>query len=543
MIKKTRTIKSLFLVFIFFIFLLPLLNPGIFISHDGVTHIVRIAAYNESILNNNYLVRWATDFNYSFGNPLFIFIYPLPYYLGSLIHLLGLSYQDSFKLILGLGFILAPFIFYLWVSEFSSKKTAFISSLFYVFAPHHLLDFYVRAGIGDIFGYFLIPLCFLSIEKIYKKPSLKYFLIGSFSYAFLILSHNGLAFMFSPLFVIYVFLRWSKKKARNLIFSLSFFLYGLFMSAFFWIPALFERKYLATLGIFDKNYLSHFPKIINLIYSPWAFGVNVNEPGGLSPQIGIIHVLIVLMVLFLYKKIKKVYKKLLLFWIIIFLISIFLSTSSSSILYERLSLLRSFQFPWRFLVFAAFSSSVISVFVLDILSERIKYIILVILLIYSYQFAAVGGYQNKNDAYYENFVGIGFDHGEGLTRWVAGNPSSLPKNKFEIIQGQGKVLNFDQKGVEQKLRVYAESNINILDNTTYYPGWKVFVDGKETSVEFQDINHRGLITFPVQKGNHEILIRFKETSLRLFSDLISFLSLLFLASFVITVRIRKIVTK
>lgn len=543
MIKKLWTLKVFLLVFIFLIFLLPLFNPGVFTSHDGITHIVRIAAYRESILSGNFLVRWATNFSYGFGNPLFTFIYPLPYYFGSLIHFLGFSYQDSFKLMLGLSFILAPLTFYLWVLEFSSKKNAFLSSLVYAFAPHHFLDFYIRAGIGDMFGYFLIPLCFLSIEKTYKKPSLKYFLVGSFSYAFLILSHNGLALMFTPLFIIYAFFKWNKKKIKNLVFSISFFLYGLLLSAFFWLPALFERKYLTALDIFDKNYLSHFSQFTRLVYSAWDFGVNTNEPGGLSPQIGIAHLLIVLAALFLYKKIKKTQKKFLLFWISVFLLSIFLSTSASLFFYERLSVLRSFQFPWRFLIFAAFSSAVISVFVFELLSKKIKYIIAAFLIIYSFQFTAVSGFQNKNDKFYESFNSSGFDHGEGLTRWVAGDPSFLPKSKLEIIQGQGKILSFSQKGTEQKAIVDVGTNVKILNNTTYYPGWNVLIDGKNTLIEFQDINHRGLISFPVQKGSHEIAISFRETRFRLFSDLVSILSLLFLASFIIIVKIRKIVIK
>jgi len=63
----------------------------------------------------------------------------------------------------------------------------------------------------------------------------------------------------------------------------------------------------------------------------------------------------------------------------------------------------------------------------------------------------------------------------------------------------------------------------ILENTLYFPGWNVLVDGSSVPLEFQDPANRGLITFWVNPGKHKIIVEFTETKLRLFSDYLSLL--------------------
>jgi hypothetical protein len=67
--------------------------------------------------------------------------------------------------------------------------------------------------------------------------------------------------------------------------------------------------------------------------------------------------------------------------------------------------------------------------------------------------------------------------------------------------------------------------LGILDNTAYFPGWEVTVDGIKAPIQFQDMNHRGLITFNVPNGEHSVKVVFKETPIRLLSDIVSVISL------------------
>ena len=68
---------------------------------------------------------------------------------------------------------------------------------------------------------------------------------------------------------------------------------------------------------------------------------------------------------------------------------------------------------------------------------------------------------------------------------------------------------------------------------TSLPGWKVWVDGKEAPIEYQDLNWRGVITYPVPVGEHKVVVKFTRTKVRLIADLISLISFIGLVSYVV----------
>ena len=71
-------------------------------------------------------------------------------------------------------------------------------------------------------------------------------------------------------------------------------------------------------------------------------------------------------------------------------------------------------------------------------------------------------------------------------------------------------------------------SVRMLDNTLYFPGWTVYVDGIKknvTDILFQDPNYRGLINFFLTKGSHTINIRFENTKVRTIAELLSLFSL------------------
>lgn len=61
----------------------------------------------------------------------------------------------------------------------------------------------------------------------------------------------------------------------------------------------------------------------------------------------------------------------------------------------------------------------------------------------------------------------------------------------------------------------------MVENTLYFPGWKVLIDGIPQTIEFQDPAYRGLMTFYVDKGQHDVTIVFQETKLRQMANGIS----------------------
>ena len=65
------------------------------------------------------------------------------------------------------------------------------------------------------------------------------------------------------------------------------------------------------------------------------------------------------------------------------------------------------------------------------------------------------------------------------------------------------------------------SDGRVVENTLYFPGWTVYVDGVRTEIQYQDPAYRGLITFAVPSGAHTIHIVFEDTKLRKLATLVS----------------------
>src|SRR3989344_8908865 len=73
-----------------------LLIPGYFSVHDDM-HPAWIYEMTYAIKHFQFPPRWAAHLSWGFGYPLFTFIYPLPYYLGSILNFLGFNLTDSVK--------------------------------------------------------------------------------------------------------------------------------------------------------------------------------------------------------------------------------------------------------------------------------------------------------------------------------------------------------------------------------------------------------------------------------------------------------------
>ena len=108
---RAKAISILALVFISFFFLGSLIRPDFYQSHDGEAHVARFAAYHEAYSDGQFPARWAGNLNQGFGSPVFIFYYPLPGTVASLIHHLGISFENSFKILIGASFIFSASTF------------------------------------------------------------------------------------------------------------------------------------------------------------------------------------------------------------------------------------------------------------------------------------------------------------------------------------------------------------------------------------------------------------------------------------------------
>src|SRR5579859_5337982 len=75
-----------------------LFHSGLPPTHDGEYHVVRFYEFYRVLRSGVIYPRWAPDLNFGYGVPLFNYVYPLPNYISSLLHIFSISFIDSFKL-------------------------------------------------------------------------------------------------------------------------------------------------------------------------------------------------------------------------------------------------------------------------------------------------------------------------------------------------------------------------------------------------------------------------------------------------------------
>ena len=507
------------LLVILFFFLTPFLSPNFYETHDGEAQVARFASYFTAFQDGQFPPRWAGNLNYGYGYTVFLFYYPLPGYISSALHSFGISFENTFKIIIGLSFIFSSLFFYKWAQLFTKNEVAFMGALIYGLAPYHFLNLYVRGDIAEMLALVFVPLVLICIEKL--KLNLNYVIYGGMAYALLVLSHNGISLMFSPVLLLYGIIRLKSKKEIKYLFGL--FFGGILLSAFFWLPALYESRYTNTAFFIGEMYKEHFPSLMQIIYSPWGFGPDVARPDGLSPQVGLF-----LIVFFIWGVVRLFRQKkkdlLLIYWIFVFLIAACVALPISTPLWNSIGLLKLYEFPWRFIALATFASSAIVVLVLSdfkIKNKKIIFLLTFLCITFSFNFLKTNSIASRSDSYYLSYKDTTVFHGEGSPIWTAGNAWKSPKFSVEVIAGEAEIKDIKRKSHLHNYKVEAKSDSVILDNTFYFPGWIVEVDGKQIPIQFQDANHRGLITFQVPKGKHDVEVKFTESKVRLISDWIS----------------------
>lgn len=509
------------------LFLAPLFHTGLYHGHDSEVQVARIAAYATAFADGHFPPRWAGNLNYGYGAPVFIFFYPLPGYLAALVHMVFLlSFQDSFKFIIGAAFILAPLGMYFFTKQIVAPLAAFMAAIVYGLAPYHFLDLYVRADVGELLALAIIPWIFWAIELVRKRPTTKIISQTGVLYSFLILSHHGIALFLTPVIAGYM-LFWSsgKKCLVNLIESIFI---GLGISGYFWLPALVESRFTMSAVLGSSELAKHFVSLPQIIYTPWGFADKVNIVGGMSPQLGIIPTMLVIIAIILL--VRKNLHSLGWYWLGVFGFGVYLVLPASEFIWKHIPLIASAQFPWRLMSIVHLATAVLAAYVCNNkLTRFIGTILSLTMVVVGFSYARVAGFIDLPDSYYYSYAGNTSFHNETTSIWSAGDPSAYPKYPAQVIAGQATITSIGRNSIKHTYSVIGKTASRIVDSTLYFPGWEALIDGQKVPIEFQDPNYRGLITLGVPAGTHVATVRFGESRIRFIANIISIATLIIIA--------------
>ena len=451
---KKRINLFFLLILISFLPVISIFRTGAYESGDFNIHIYRMMSFYDSLKEGILIPSWAAELNATYGNPLFIFNYSLPYYLISLFHFLGISFITSYKIYLATVFLLSGTFMYFWIKELTNKElAAFTASIFYLFNPYHLIDVHFRATLGESTIFALTPLLFFLLTKYLINKKLFFLISTSMVTGLLLLAHPLVGAVILAIVALYIFLTTTfNLKKKNIFLSLSALFTGVISSTYVWISFILYSSYTFPNPTRDLTLAPFY----QLFYAPWRYGFLFQGPKGeLALFIGYSQLFVVIIaMLLLIKKIfpKKIISKNI-FWLFVFFSLVFLMSPLSKVIWDPFPIFWMLLPFGRLLLPTAIATSVIAGHLASSLSKTkgeryFVYILLVItigstILNWGHRrvIPEIGDAQLRQNVWISTVT-------ESTTAYFLNNKwadinnfwfSEIPKKHLEIIEGDASV--------------------------------------------------------------------------------------------------------
>ncbi len=567
----------------------PLLQPGYFWgAHDARHDVYFIFQYGLSFKEGILWPRWSPDWTFGYGYPFFTIYAPLATFVGVLFNqVVGLGYEASVKAVLALSVIGSGLAMYGFVRSFLGRRVGLVAAVAYMVVPYHLVNVYVRAAMAESFALALLPLALWAFREAVCHPRLRSVIAAALALAALMWTSNLVALVFTPALAAYVValillearrrrvlggtagspLRalWTSETLRSVMAPGLALVFGLGLSAAFFVPALIEQGFINKTQWFGEYYNpeQHFVYFNQLFDPSWGFGISQPGPddaaqGSLSYQLGAAATLFTLISLALSGRFKPRLRGELRFWGVWLLVSVFLTLPASVLLWRTIPIVGYAQFPWRYLMLAILPLSILPAALVELgstVSEDIgvaspgaygpwpAVLLSALLLLSSYPYlkveireptpeqgpvsmAALMRFQRTSDemtgvtAWVDSVRRPMWSDMAEL--WVHGKEVTTRVDYSRVPQNETLAVNSEDVGTaHEQIFFYAKNpGQAITFNRFWYPGWTAWLlDGKNgRPVGKLDLQREdgplARIVVPIPAGEGYILLRFEDTPLR-----------------------------
>jgi len=551
--KKTWRFRHLLLLVLLLIpAVKSLLQPGYFSMHDDM-QVFRLFELDKCFKDGQIPCRWVPDGGFGYGYPLMQFYPPMPYYPMEIMVILGLGFFWPIKIMFALAFILSGIGMFYLAKEFFGKWGGILSALFYVYAPYHSVDVYVRGAQNEAWGMVWFPFVLLFIYRlIAKKFSWRDFLLLAIALTGQLTSHNVMTMIFAPTAIIWaLFWLWQTKNTKAFKHLILSGILGLGLSAFFFLPVILEQKYVHVDSMISGyfNYMAHYADVNQLFFSRfWGYGGSTWGPNDdMSFSVGQLQWIVTLIALvfavFRFKK-DKTTSLMILMMVVFGTIYAFLTHSRSLPIWQRLPLLQYAQFPWRLVAlivfYFSFTAGYLATIKLPKIYKKMFFILLSIgVIAWNIQFFHIERQvrvtmeeKMAGNQWVLQVTGGIFDYLPKFASRPPGDPAFTIPNYFA---GQGGILSFTSGTNWLKFNANVSSpKAQVMLPLFSFPGLVTKVDGKKVITTYDPELGRVLVDLP--QGVHTVSAKIGYTKVRLFSDMITLVSFFILIKLICHAR-------
>lgn len=528
----------------------PLLSrPSLPQFTDAEMHVYRAGEVAEAVQAGVLYPRWAPDFYYGHGYPVFNYYSPLSYHLAAWYGLLtGAGPVAGTKFVLLLAAYCGAAGMYLFARRRWGAAAGVVASAAYTFAPYvHYIDPHARGDAPETLALGLAPVLLAAFDRLPAR-SWRRAALAAVVLAALLLSHPLMAIIIVGLLA--AWLAWS-----NLIVPLSgngqtpppargagrwqalAFVMGWALAAFYWLPAYLELdavqlRNVAGPGYFDfHNYfvgvdeLAAPSMLLDLGATEPAFRFNVGPAQWALAALGLFG--------FFNPKLRRTDS---LFFAFAALGFVYLITPGSVEVWEAIPQMSYIQFPMRFLGPAALALAVLAggaVGWARLLTERMQSLspavgVLACLasalpLMYPQHWGEFGpvtplrmievelagralGTTSAND-FLPVDVRLGPESQPSLLDSY--ETGTVDKINHAVVPEGGAATVVEHGPQRDVFEVSTPVEFVFRAYTIYFPGWTAYVDDQPVDIEVAQPD--GLITFWVPAGRHEVRLELEDT--------------------------------
>lgn len=501
-------LRLLLFIVLIFPLCMPFLERGYFPTHDGEWAVIRLAEMHREIREGQIPPRWSSYLNHGYGYPLFLFTYPLPYYIGEAVNIVGFSLVDSIKAVFILSIIVSGIGMWFLARQLWDEKAAWVATTFYLYAPYRLANLYIRGSIGESLILALFPLLFLFFYKLKYSKNPALIVMNAVLVAILIQTHNALSILFLPFLGLWILYLFGGADKRFLIKSWMAAGLGFLLSIYFWLPVLIEKKFIQLAQTPLANKFEHFLSISDLISRSWDF--SIRPPF----QLGIVHIsLIVLFCLSFAFNQKNLKTRL--FFIGITLISLLMVFPLSYALWQ-LPVIKEVDFPWRMLGVSIFLVSLVgAVFITQFKKTWLTLLLIVLVIMSSITMIRTQNRFEKEDGYYETNDATTTSADELMPIWFTLKSGQRPSKVLTVEDQDTQVNILSNRTTLLKLNIDSTRTQTLTLHQAYFPGWRAQKNLDEIPI-VPDAN--GLVAMTIPEGVYNLTISFSKTPVRAVAD-------------------------
>ena len=543
--------KYIIVIFIFSIIIMLIDLPNGYIKgHDTDFHLSNITAIVDMLSWDNLTVQEPLKYvGNNFGYGTRFFYPPLPHltaaYITKILTVFNIdNVAIGMRITQWLTLFASGITFYLLsIKIFKSKKISMLLSLFYMTAPYHLAEIFVRDAFSEMFIPIAIPLIILGLLYLVEKNYKLFFTCFISGYTIAIYSHLAMTIYFTLIFLVTFFIIYFKQifTKKHILYLIFASIIILLLTASFWMPML-EIKIKGSYGVFMPYYMTskgalRFSTIS--ISELFAFNREIDFHYIRFNLQLFVTILFFISIIFIFK--KKMWKQK--EWLFLLAFTILSSIMITSLFpwYYTPDILQTLQFPWRLALYIAFGVILISGIALKQIENK-KYfnIIIGILLVLT-----LAGTYIYTDHLEESQIDINNINNEKcMGNQAEYLPEKAIKNKdyFDnrsndiIIQSGSAEINIISDNVPD-----LTFEANISEKTTielprlYYMGYTLKLNDK--TIELTE-SENGFLQATIDESGTYVLTYSKTTVMKI-ANILSLGTFIFIIVFIINLKRKK----